>query len=180
MTVCRSDFSMILRTRVSTAFVFFLALSAMSVLAEEALLVGVDSECEYLIPSIDNGGAELTTGEWSGIATPPNSKAWKPGKLGIGFAPHHDPYYLVFLRHDVREEMRGFNASLWARAEFSIDASDLSEWRYLDLQMRFDDGFIVYLNGVAIASFNAPDQPMWNSAATAAVPDAVGSVPMAF
>ena len=149
-------------------------------LAQDTQLVGLDSECTYLIPSVDNGGSELSVTEWTGIAPPPNSGQWQPGKLGIGFAPDHDPYYLVFLRHDVRYEMRSINASLWARAEFDVAESDLAAWQHLQLQMRFDDGFVAYLNGVEVASFNAPDAPAWNSLASAAMPDVQGSIPTLF
>ena len=32
--------------------------------------------------------------------------------------------------------------------------------------MQYDDGFVAYLNGVKVASANAPDTPAWNSVAT--------------
>ncbi len=34
------------------------------------------------------------------------------------------------------------------------------------LQVRYDDGFVAYLNGVQIASSNAPGAPAWNASAT--------------
>ena len=33
--------------------------------------------------------------------------------------------------------------------------------------MKFDDGFVVFLNGAVLASANSPASPQWNSAATA-------------
>src|SRR6185369_10931513 len=38
--------------------------------------------------------------------------------------------------------------------------------------MKYDDGFIAYLNGVVVASRNAPAAPAWNSVATAQHDDA--------
>lgn len=179
MNVCRSVFSDVLRTGVFTIAVL-LAFPAKVAFGEDTKLVGLDSECLYLIPSVENGGSELSTSEWSGIAAPSNLEEWRPGKLGIGFAPDHDPYYLVFLRHDVREEMRSINASLWARTEFEVTESNLATWKHLQLQMRFDDGFVAYLNGTEVARFNAPEMAAWNSLASAAMPDSQGSIPTLF
>ena len=36
--------------------------------------------------------------------------------------------------------------------------------------MRYDDGFVAYLNGVKVASANAPAKPQWDSQATPATP----------
>ena len=36
----------------------------------------------------------------------------------------------------------------------------------LQLKMRYDDGFIAYLNGTEILRVNAPDQASWDSTAT--------------
>src|SRR5439155_13157201 len=41
----------------------------------------------------------------------------------------------------------------------------------LTLQMKYDDGFIAYLNGVEVARRNAPATPQWNSTATASHPN---------
>jgi hypothetical protein len=41
----------------------------------------------------------------------------------------------------------------------------------LTLQIRYDDGFVGYLNGVEIARRSAPEPPLWNSIATEERPD---------
>src|SRR5690606_33271741 len=41
------------------------------------------------------------------------------------------------------------------------------------LQMKYDDGFVAYLNGQIIASANAPGTLGWNSVATLDHPDAL-------
>ena len=38
----------------------------------------------------------------------------------------------------------------------------------LKLRIKYDDGFVAYLNGVKVAESNAPAGPAWNSEATAA------------
>ena len=68
---------------------------------------------------------------------------------------------------DVKDVMKGTNASLLARLPFSIDtAAMLAEIESLTLRMKYDDGFVAYLNGVEIGSRNAPVSPVWNSNAT--------------
>ena len=34
--------------------------------------------------------------------------------------------------------------------------ADLATWNFLTLQMRFDDGFVAFLNGTRISSANEP------------------------
>jgi len=166
--------------RIRSVAVVALLAGSDAVSAAETDLVGLGSTCSYLIPSVENGGSELLTADWTNTVAPPNEAEWKPGALGIGFAPEHDPYYLVFLRHDVREEMRSLSTTLWAGSEFEIDGDDLAKWQDLQLQMRFDDGFVAYLNGVEIARFNAPEVPAWDSRATSSYPDSLGSIPRPF
>ncbi len=46
------------------------------------------------------------------------------------------------------------------------DGDLTDEWDEMTLRVRYDDGFIAYLNGVEIARANAPADPVWNSVAT--------------
>ncbi|MCH6257721.1 lamin tail domain-containing protein [Puniceicoccaceae bacterium K14] len=66
---------------------------------------------------------------------------------------------------DIEELMLDTNSSAYIRIPFDI--ADVSENTLLSLQMRYDDGFIAYLNGTEVASRNAPASPAWNSASTA-------------
>ncbi len=66
---------------------------------------------------------------------------------------------------DVRAALFGVNASAWLRYPFVVDdPSLLTRWR---LKMRYDDGFVAWLNGEEIVRRNAPESLAWNSAATA-------------
>jgi hypothetical protein len=68
---------------------------------------------------------------------------------------------------DVKDVMKGTNASLLTRMSFTIDTAQLlAEIESLTLRMKYDDGFVAYLNGVEIGSRNAPVSPVWNSNAT--------------
>lgn len=57
------------------------------------------------------------------------------------------------------------NASAFLRIPFNIN--DPGVVAGLNLRMKYDDGFVAYLNGEEVARSNAPDAPVWNSAATA-------------
>ena len=70
---------------------------------------------------------------------------------------------------NVRSQMHGVNASAYIRIPFTV--SDPSVIDQLTLRMRYDDGFVAYLNGREIARENAPDTPAWDSTATARHPD---------
>jgi len=69
------------------------------------------------------------------------------------------------LRTDLRTEMANVNASAFFRIPFTV--GDPSLLRSMALRMRYDDGFVVWLNGVKVAERNAPASLEWNAAATA-------------
>ena len=56
--------------------------------------------------------------------------------------------------------MWGVNASCYIRIPFSVD--DPAVIKSLFLNIRFDDGFVAYLNGHQIARDNAPDTLAWD------------------
>ena len=62
--------------------------------------------------------------------------------------------------------MYNTSPSVFVRIPFDVSA-DLSQIERLTLRMKYDDGFVAYLNGVAIAQANAPATAEWNSMATA-------------
>ena len=72
------------------------------------------------------------------------------------------------VRTDLASAMRGVNASALARVHFTIPEGQLPPLDFLTLRMKYNDGFVAYLNGVRIASRNAPEALSWNAAATAA------------
>jgi hypothetical protein len=89
---------------------------------------------------------------------------WATGLPGFGFdtGTRFDPLILA----DVEAAMRGVNASAFLRCPFVYDAEEAPPVETLTLQIRYDDGFVAYLNGVEIARRSAPDPPLWNSIAT--------------
>jgi hypothetical protein len=94
--------------------------------------------------------------------------AWKPGTTGVGF--ERTTGYEALIGTDMGTEMDGINASVYVRIPFTVAAP--AGITGLTLRMKYDDGFAAYLNGVLVASSNAPAGLTWNSEATTANPDA--------
>jgi len=98
-----------------------------------------------------------------------------PGGNGVGFVvadpapgngqPRADNPLGALIRTDIGAAMAGRNASALVRAEF--DVADPRQFDELMLSVRYDDGFVAYLNGTEIARRNAPAQPAWDASATA-------------
>ncbi len=57
------------------------------------------------------------------------------------------------------------NASIYIRIPFNV--VDPGSYHSVKLRIRYDDGFVAYVNGQVVASRNAPGSPQWNSAAVA-------------
>ena len=74
------------------------------------------------------------------------------------------------VRTNLGAAMQGVNASLWTRIDFNV--ADPATFDSLALKMKYDAGFVAYLNGVEVARRNAPASLAVNSAATAERTDA--------
>ena len=68
-------------------------------------------------------------------------------------------------RIDTNGDGTNENNSVYSR--FSFNVSDPNAIDALSLDMRYDDGFVAYLNDQEVARANAPASPQWNSTATA-------------
>ncbi|MHC4112680.1 MAG: lamin tail domain-containing protein, partial [Planctomycetota bacterium] len=81
---------------------------------------------------------------------------------------------------DIQSDMLGVNSSLWMRTEFNLEAGDPEIFDTLTLQMKYEDGFVAYLNEQEVALRNAPNSVLWNSTALSNRPDANASVAEVF
>ena len=61
--------------------------------------------------------------------------------------------------------MAGQTSSAYLRTSFEYDGSS-QRFERLDLDLKFDDGFVAYLNGTEVARENAADPLSWSSTAT--------------
>ncbi|MBN1442793.1 MAG: chitobiase/beta-hexosaminidase C-terminal domain-containing protein, partial [Planctomycetes bacterium] len=87
---------------------------------------------------------------------------WIAGTTGVGY--ERTTGFEELIGTDLLSAMDGANASAYIRVRF--DVSDPAEIDVLTLRMKYDDGFIAYLNGTEIARVNAPAGAEWDSAAT--------------
>jgi len=85
-----------------------------------------------------------------------------PVTTGIGYSADQ-PSFEANIQTDVAAAIEGTSASLWIRIPF--DATDLPPIDTLTLRMKYDAGFVAYLNGVEVASRNAPAPLAYDSAA---------------
>ena len=110
----------------------------------------------YLVPT----NAAALDAAWNTAAF--DDGAWKPAGNGIGYDT--DPNYLPFIQTDLYAEMYGKQGSAFVRYPFVLD--DAARVTQLLLRLRFEDGVAVWLNGVKVASDNAPSSPVWDSRAS--------------
>jgi len=129
---------------------------------ESSTLLVDDQSFSYLVPT--EAEADLGTA-WTAPAFDDTGWVTTDGiglSQGIGFGPGTS--FAGLFATDVADAMRSVNSSLWIRQEF--DVTDPQAVAGLTLNMQFDDGFVAFLNGVEVARAAAPDQLVWNSAAT--------------
>ena len=122
-----------------------------------------------LVPSADNGGNTLGT-QWRGGSEPFDHDDWDSGNDGVGYDQNAD--YDPHIGIDVDGEMVGINQSVFVRIPFRASAADRKKSNFMLLRMKYDDGFVAYLNGTRIASANAAANPGWNAGATGQHDDA--------
>jgi len=75
-----------------------------------------------------------------------------------------EPAYKSLIETDIESQMHDTNASVYIRIPFNVN--DLSKIDRLSLKVKYDDGFVAYLNGQKVAERNAPASVEWNSSAT--------------
>ncbi len=124
------------------------------------LLIETNAPCRYLVPSNDGLGYDWLDPDF-------NDDAWTNGWLGVGYdnvPPEYPPDYRPDIRSNVSNIMFNANGTIYIRIPFVVaKPEDLDA---LDLHMKFDDGFVAFLNGEEIASANDQDVNTWNSLAT--------------
>ncbi len=69
------------------------------------------------------------------------------------------------LHTDIASLMHDVSTSLWMRIPFEV--ADPAQFDVLTLRVKYNDGFVAYLNGREIARRNAPALPQWDSHALA-------------
>ncbi len=125
---------------------------------EQLVLIPAEAAKRVLVP------AGPVDAAWRGGGAFDDS-AWIAGTGGVGF--EISTGYEQFFRIDVRGRMYGTNASCYIRIPFDLTADGLEGVSSLLLKVRYDDGFVAYLNGTEVQRALFDGEPRWNSAATA-------------
>ncbi|HLB74931.1 MAG TPA: lamin tail domain-containing protein, partial [Sedimentisphaerales bacterium] len=86
---------------------------------------------------------------WTAKTFAPDSD-WTDGTTGTGVGYEASSGYENWIDTDVRNEMYNKSTSVFVRIEFGWDGSE--EFDKLELQMRYDDGFVAYLNGARVCT----------------------------
>ncbi len=123
------------------------------------VLVPSGAQCRAFVPS-----GELPPG-WTLPGFP--DADWISGRTGVGF--ERSTGYENLIGTDVGAAMYGINCSVLIRIPFTLAEMPSGE---LALRMKYDDGFVAYLNGREVARANAPAELRWNSEASNPHPDA--------
>ena len=93
---------------------------------------------------------------------------WTEGTTGVGFDERGDFDPLIGL--DIGPAMNGINTSCYLRIPFEVDPGLFVNGRpalsSLALRMKYDDGFVAWLNGERVGERNEPAEGLsWNSRA---------------
>ncbi len=117
------------------------------VVAEAQSLLSPGALGKFLVPRDDS----LST-NW--IDASFDDAAWLAITNGVGFGFTGISTLTNALRSDVSSAMAGANASAYLRFPFRVE--HLNELDQLQLRVRYNDGFLAYLNGRLVATRNAP------------------------
>ncbi|MHC4727081.1 MAG: lamin tail domain-containing protein [Planctomycetota bacterium] len=100
-----------------------------------------------------------------------DDSAWtfSSGRVG-GIGYERSSGYESLINLDIEAQMYQLNASCYIRIPFNVDV-DLKSITGLILKVRYDDGFVAYLNGVELARRNFSGTPTWNSNASSSRSD---------
>ena len=138
--------------------------------AASIILIDEKSDAKALVPSAENGGISLED-SWKNVAEPENIATWQTGVTGVGYDVSADDRYRPLIGIDV-EQMQGSTQSIFVRIPFHVDGVNLATINTLTLNMKYDDGFIAWINGVPVASRNAPAGTLdWDSGASSSHSD---------
>ena len=101
-------------------------------------------DARYFVPSNNDLGMA-----WTGLAEPANIADWGTGQAGFGYEDTPGDYQSL-IRTTVRpSDTCAVCTSVYLRVPFEID--DVNSIRDLTLRMKYDDGFIAYINGTEVA-----------------------------
>ncbi len=128
-------------------------------LTTETVLAPESASKRVLVPA-----REIDNGWWGGESFVDSAWTLSTGSPGgVGF--ERGTGYEGYISLDLESQMYGIQATCYIRIPFSF-TDGVDDVAKLSLNIRYDDGFVAYLNGVEIARRNFIGNPVYNSAAT--------------
>ncbi|MGB0774266.1 MAG: lamin tail domain-containing protein [Akkermansiaceae bacterium] len=135
----------------------------------ESVLLDSSSPISYHIPINGTLGTS-----WTAIGF--NNNGWDAATMGIGY--EDNPSSSTSFSDEISTTLPSGTTTAYVRIPFSVaDASALSS---LVMKLKYDDGFVAYLNGVKVAEANKPADLDWESSATGSHVDGVALEFVAF
>jgi len=126
----------------------------------ETTIVGEDAAKRVLVPS----GSVSTY--WRS-STSYYDTNWQEGSGGVGY--DRNGKLNEYISISVENEMYSTYTSCYIRIPFYVSSDSIGSFDTMTLRIRYDDGFVAYINGSKVAEMNAPDVVGWDSKAEYAV-----------
>jgi hypothetical protein len=123
--------------------------------SKSTFLVPVNAPSKTLVPLDGNLGLTWTESTF-------DDASWIAGNTAVGFDNKPTPTYDGLIQSDI-PQMRAVNSSAYIRLPFTVE--NPAAFSSLILRMKYEDGFVAYLNGKEVARRNAPATLAWNSRA---------------
>lgn len=119
------------------------------------ILTEAAAKSVYVPTTTTDGFTDGLGYDWNELNYDDNS--WTTGTGGVGYetGSGYDAYFDI----DVESEMDDQYGSCLIRIPFSITAGSLSGMQVAELRVRYDDGYVAYLNGVEVARKNFAGVP---------------------
>ena len=132
--------------------------------SSETVLIPESASKKVLVPKSDIGNTWYSNFSF-------DDAAWRvcsgsPGGIGYEKGTGYASYITLDTSNDMYTGGTSPNSSCYVRIPFTVNAGDLSTFTSLILGVRYDDGFVVYLNGKKVAEALVPASPLWNSVST--------------
>ena len=109
----------------------------------------------YMIPTDNSLGTDWTQLDF-------DDGTWLSAPTGFGFEATNDNFEEL-IKTDIQAEISG-KTSIYTRIPFTVD--DLDSLNGLTLRMKYDDGFVAYINGTEVARDRLrQDEPTFDSTA---------------
>ena len=131
----------------------------------ERNLLSMEAGKKVIVPHSDLGTDWLSDPDF-------DDSAWQdcsgsPGGVGYEKGSGYENMISLDVSSDMYDGGTDPNTSCYIRIPFSLSGEQLADLGVLKMGVLFDDGFTAWLNGTKIASVNAPESLVWNSASSA-------------